>query len=80
MKTIRKTLLLVLVLLLNSCGMLTKYEKYVNYKSYSILPIQGMMFNPISNLDINWVSGNITIFESNDYEMVTIIARMTHYS
>ena len=77
MKKIRKTLLLVLVLLLNSCGMLTKYEKYVNYKSYSILPIQGMMFNPISNLDINWVSGNITIFESNDYEKVTIIEKVS---
>lgn len=78
MKKIKKMMLLVFILLLNSCGILTKYEKYVNYKSYSILPIQGMIFNdPVNNLDINWASGNVTISESDEYERVTIIEKVS---
>ncbi|MDY2888905.1 MAG: DUF4097 family beta strand repeat-containing protein [Candidatus Caccosoma sp.] len=77
MKNIKKFLLIVLIIILNSCdiNILTKYEKYVNYKSYNILPNSGMMFNPINTLDINWLNGNIEITKSTEYDKVTIFEK-----
>ena len=77
MKYIKKFFIIALIILLNSCNVsiLTKYEKYVNYKSYSILPSSGMMFNPINTLDINWLNGNIEITKSTEYDKVTIFEK-----
>ena len=72
--------MLILSTSIASCGVnigvniLNQYDAYANAKEYHVLWKDGEVFNDaVSNIDLDWVSGKVTILSSDEYSGVMVI-------
>lgn len=80
MKKVSKILLLFLLLPIASCSLLNKYPTYKKATHYKSLPLiegatkdYGLICNEyVNNLDIDFVSGEVTIESTTEYESIAI--------
>ena len=64
-----------LITLLSSCNksLFTKYIDYDNASNYHVINKGGEQYQAVTNIDISWIKGKVSIIKSVDYEYLTVI-------
>lgn len=62
-----------MLLSFSSCRLLSKYEYYEDYRSYHVINNSGeLFFDSISEINIDWVKGRVTIKTTDEYTGILV--------